>query len=185
MPLISAQNESSDAGRGTGSFLRLLRQHERQLQVYVVSLVPHWADADDIVQDTKIKLWERFAEYDSSGDFGAWSRAIAYFQVLTYRNKTRRERARLSPKALELVADAATAAAGEVDDRHRALVGCLARLTDSARSLLWRCYSEETSVKQIAEVLGRSVRGTQRAVAEIRCMLQDCIERTIHREERL
>ena len=154
------------------------------MQAYVVSLVPHWADADDIVQDTKIKLWERFGEYDPNGDFGAWARTIAFYQVLTYRSTARREHARLSQEALDLVAEAAAAIAPEADDRHRALVACLDRLTDKARSLLWTCYSSGSTVKQAAEALGRSVRATQRAVAQIRVSLQQCVERTIRREDR-
>ncbi len=164
--------------------MRLLTQQERGLQAYIVSLVPHWTDADDILQETKIKLWEKFATYDETGDFGAWARRIAHFEILTHRGKVRRERARLSQETLDLVAESAAAAAGEVESRYRALADCLNKLSDAGRDLLWRCYSGGAAVKDVAVSLGRSVRGTQRAVAKLRFTVLQCVERTVQREDR-
>ena len=74
--MTSPSNDHLDADPRTADFMRLVMQHDRQWKAYVVSLVPNWADADDILQDTKLELWERFAEYDPAGDFGAWARKI-------------------------------------------------------------------------------------------------------------
>ena len=52
-------------------FLLLLGRHERWLQAFVLSLVPNWADADDIVQEVRICLWQQFDSYDPTKDFGA------------------------------------------------------------------------------------------------------------------
>ncbi len=151
----------------------------------MASLVPNWADCDDILQNTKIRLWEQFADYDPAGEFGAWSRRIAFFQVQNHRTRLSRQRARLRPAVLELVAADAEAMAGETDDRYRALGDCLAKLTDSGRLLLAYCYGSGKSIRDIAIALGRSVRGTQRAVAKLRGDLQECVERAISREGRL
>jgi DNA-directed RNA polymerase specialized sigma24 family protein len=56
-------------------------------------------------------------------------------------------------------------------------------LSDAGRQLLVLCYSGNLSVKQVALKLGRSVRGLQRAVANLRKTLQQCIEDRLHREE--
>ena len=73
--------------------------------------------------------------------------------------------------------------AHEADARLRALAGCLKKLTDAARLLLWRCYAGGATIKDVAVSLGRSVRATQRAVAKIRSDLQQCIEREMRKEE--
>lgn len=165
-------------------FLRLVTQHDRQLKAYVLSLVPHWADADDILQDTKLELWERFAEYKPAGDFAAWARKIIFFRVMTFRTESGRRRARFSQEAFELVAAEAATVAHEADARLRTLAGCLQKMTDAARRLLWSCYAGGATIKDVAVSLGRSVRGTQRAVAKIRSDLQQCIEREMRKEER-
>jgi len=45
----------------------LLAKNERRLSQYVLALVPNWADADDLIQQTKVRLWEQFGQYDKSG----------------------------------------------------------------------------------------------------------------------
>jgi RNA polymerase sigma-70 factor (ECF subfamily) len=129
-------------------------------------------------------VWEKFASYDEAGDFGAWARRIAHFEVLTHRGKVRRERVRLSQEALDLVAETAATASVEAESRFRALADCLNKLSDAGRELLWRCYSGSAAVKDVAVSLGRSVRGTQRAVAKLRFTVQQCVERNIERENR-
>ena len=162
--------------------MRLVMQHDRQWKAYVLSLVPHWADAEDILQDTKLELWERFTEYDPAGDFGAWARKIIFYRVMTFRAKSGRERVRFSQTAFDLVAAEAAAVAHETDARLHTLAGCLKKLTAAARLLLWRCYASGATMKDIAESLGRSVRATQRAVAKIRSDLQRCIEQEMRKE---
>ena len=167
----------------TSEFVSLLLDNERQLKAYTVTLVPHWADAEDILQSTKLELWERFSEYDKSGDFGAWARRIIYYRVLTFRKNRSRERLRFGQEAFDLVAREAAAVANEANSRFSALISCLEKLTEASRALLWRCTAAGATVKDVALNIGRSVRGTQRAVAKIRRDLQVCIEQTMHREE--
>ena len=89
--MTSPSNDHLDADPRTADFMRLVTQHDRQWKAYVLSLVPHWADADDILQDTKLELWERFAEYDPAGDFGAWARKIILYRVMTFRSQSGRD----------------------------------------------------------------------------------------------
>lgn len=181
--MASNGNQHYDNEPRLTQFVGLLAQYDRQLKVFAVSLVPHWADAEDILQDAKIELWERFAEYDSAGDFGAWARRIIFYRVMTFRKKAGRERAHFSQAALDLLAEEAATVATETDARLSALASCIKKLSEAARVLLWRCTAGGATAKDVAESLGRSVRGTQRAVARIRCDLQQCIEREMRREE--
>jgi DNA-directed RNA polymerase specialized sigma24 family protein len=80
-------------------FVRLLAACERRLDNYVLALVPNWSDAEEIVQQAKLRLWERFEQYDRSKDFGAWACTIAYYEVLTFRTRAHRSRLLLSQAA--------------------------------------------------------------------------------------
>jgi RNA polymerase sigma-70 factor, ECF subfamily len=181
--LTSLNSNNCDADERASNFMRLVRQYDRQWKAYVVSLLPNWADADDILQDTKLELWERFAEYDPAGDFGAWARKIILFRVMTFRTRSGRERAHFSQEAFDLVAVEAAHIVDQADVRFRVLASCLQKLTDAARQLLWRCYATGVTIKDVALSLGRSIRGTQQAVAKIRSDLQQCIEREMRKEE--
>src|SRR5687767_8405236 len=72
-------------------FVFLLARHERQLGAYVMTMVPHPQDADDILQEAKVVMWRHFAKFESGTNFGAWSRKIAFHQVLAYRKRKHRD----------------------------------------------------------------------------------------------
>jgi RNA polymerase sigma-70 factor, ECF subfamily len=175
----------SDPNQRVQLFVSLLAQSERRLNGFVLSLLPNWSDADDVLQTTKLKLWEQFGNFDPSGDFGAWARKIAFFEILTYRKRTNRDRARFSNETLEHLAAEVQSIADEADLRHQALSHCLQRLATTGRDLLWGFYSGQGTVKDLAIRLGRSVRGTQRAVARLLHQLQQCVEQAVRAEDQL
>lgn len=180
--------DASEAGHNTSNdrnrqFVALLAKHERGLSGYVLSLIPNWADADDVLQETKLRLWEQFDTYDPGKDFGVWARTIAHYQVLTHRKRSGRQSARFTDTYVELMAIEAATVAQDAQIRHRLLSQCLQALDDLGRKTLALCYSDNRSIKDVAILFGRSVRGLQRAVANLRQKLQQCIEDHMHREE--
>jgi RNA polymerase sigma-70 factor, ECF subfamily len=47
-------------------FLTVFLANEREIFRYVAALVPTTADAQEIVQQTAVALWEKFGDYDRS-----------------------------------------------------------------------------------------------------------------------
>ena len=119
-------------------FLLLLGRHERWLQAFVLSLVPNWADADDIVQEVRIRLWQQFDSYDPTKDFGAWARAIAKYQALTYHKRQSRRAKLLSAELVETIAEEIGSIAEELTGEEQALRDCFEKLPSSKRDLLTR-----------------------------------------------
>ena len=74
-------------------FVRLLTQHQRRVYGYILTMVVNWNDADEILQETNLRLWEEFDRFEPGTDFAAWAIRVAYYQVLTWRKK--RDRSRL------------------------------------------------------------------------------------------
>src|SRR3954453_14471821 len=58
-------------------FLSLFLRSEREVVRYVAALVPNVADAEDIVQQTALVLWEKFEAYDRSLPFTPWACGFA------------------------------------------------------------------------------------------------------------
>jgi len=167
----------------TPEYLRLLGRHERRLRGFILSLVPNWADADDIAQEVRIRLWEQFESYDPTKDFGAWARTIAYYQILTHREKQARHRHLVSSQFVDAIAEEIATLSEELDAEQQALADCFEKLPETKRDLLLRYYSGQRTTREIAAELGRSFDATRQAILRARITLSDCVEETLHMED--
>ncbi len=163
------------------AFLGLFLKAERRIFAYIFTLLPNRADAEDVLQDVSKLMWEKFDETDPPGDFVAWGCRIAFYRVMEHRRSQRRERVIFSDAMLERVAETVSEHAGalRLDDRHDALACCLGKLTRRDRELLEERFKEGASVRSVADRLGRSADAVYKALARVRRVLHECVERTI------
>jgi RNA polymerase sigma-70 factor (ECF subfamily) len=166
-------------------FLTLFLQNQRRLYAYVLTLLPNRADADDVLQETSLVMWDRFDPTDPPADFLAWARRVAYHKVLDFFKKARRADARLGRLFVEKVAHAAGAEdAGALDDRREALAACLEKLAPQDRELLARRFADGATTKSASEALGRSVEAVYKALAKVRRGLFECVQKSLAKEGR-
>ncbi len=173
-----------DEHHQTKDFVGLWTAHARRVYSYILTLVPNWADAEDIFQETGTTLWEKFNEFTPGSDFGAWACRTAYYKVLSFSKR----KGRLfygDERLLEAVAEDTVAMADMLDAQHLALADCLKKLSDRDRDLIDRRYSQGGSVKSVAEQVGRSAPAIYKALQRIHQTLFDCISRKLSAEERL
>jgi RNA polymerase sigma-70 factor, ECF subfamily len=165
-------------------FVRLLASHERQLSGYVHTLVPLWQDAEDILQDTKVRLWEQFDSFRREGDFGAWAIAIANWMVRTHRKKCQRQRVCFSDRLLEKMSQHLPAISSPIqDERALALMECVMALNDANRHLLRLSCTGQRKIKDIASELGQTASATYTGLFRIRRSLFECVQRRLHEEK--
>jgi RNA polymerase sigma-70 factor (ECF subfamily) len=167
----------------TEQFVRLLARHERRVEAFVLSLVPNWSDAEEIIQETKLRLWQQYAEYDPAKDFGAWACTIAYYQVLTLRNRNRGQHVALGQAFLERVAAEIARRSDREINRAQQMADCLRKLDEAKRQLLKRHYSARETHVQIAADLGRKADSVRQELLRIRRTLYRCIEESGHGED--
>jgi RNA polymerase sigma-70 factor (ECF subfamily) len=167
-------------------FLRLFLQNERRLYAYILTLLPHRADADDILQEASLVLWDKFDENNPPADFAAWGCRIAYFKVLDFLKKTQRTRVHFSQAMLERVAETAVEQAPtlQLDERRAALAGCIEKLNPRDRDLLGLRFADGATTQSTAVQAGRSVEAVYKALAKIRQALFDCVTRALAQEGR-
>ncbi len=65
---------------GTELLIRLLARHQEELFRYIFALMPHEEDARDVLQETSVALFRKFAEYDPAKPFLAWAYRFAYVE---------------------------------------------------------------------------------------------------------
>lgn len=163
-------------------FVRLLASHERRIYAYILSLVPNWADADEIFQETNVRLWRDFAEFEPGTNFAAWAIRVAYYQVLTWRKRAARDQLIFDDDMVQSIACRHEALIPFAESRHRALGDCIKELTTQSRELLVLCYAPGARVKAVAENLGRTGPAVYKALQRIRASLKTCIERRMNME---
>jgi RNA polymerase sigma-70 factor (ECF subfamily) len=149
------------------------------LASFVLALVPNFADADEILQETKIRLWKQFGEYDPEKPFSKWARTVAHYQVLTYRKTKGREKVYYSTDLMETVAEDFEVRTSFYNDRSEALEHCLKSLSSKCQSLLRECYAGKPSVARAAKALGMAVESARKAIYRSRLAMHDCIERRL------
>src|SRR5262249_26318529 len=153
------------------------------LYAYILTLLPHRADAEDVFQESSLVMWDKFDERQPPDDFVAWGCRIAYFKVLDFYKKSRRSRVCFSQAMLERIAETAVEQADtlQLDDRREALTGCIEKLRPGDRDLLGRRLAEGATTQSTADQVGRSVDAVYKALAKIRQALFDCVSKTLAR----
>ncbi|MCG8585159.1 MAG: sigma-70 family RNA polymerase sigma factor [Pirellulales bacterium] len=157
-------------------FAELFRQHHARLFGYVLSLVHSVVDAQDIMQQASLTMWERFDGFEPGSDFFAWACSIARFKSLNWL-KAERRRQRVFSDAVELEITAAYCDVDpiEVAERKEALYGCVEELPADQQKLLFDCYDQSRAVADVAEELGRTVFSVYGSLRNIRRKLADCV----------
>jgi RNA polymerase sigma-70 factor, ECF subfamily len=166
-------------------FLRLFLAHQRRVYAYILTLLPHLADADDVFQQTSITLWGRRGQFQRGTNFSAWSCRVAYNTVLNFRAKSARERVRFDDALLARIAAQTERMGHELDVRRAVLHKCLERLRENDRDLLERRYAPGVTIKSLASAVGRPVEGLYKALRRIHEALSDCVDRATRSQREL
>ena len=165
-------------------FVRLLATHERQLAEYVHALIPLWQDAEDVLQNTKLRLWEQFDSFQSGTDFAAWAFTIAHYAVRTHRTERQRQRVCFSDDLLEKISrHLPTISASAPDARLSALIECVRALSQANRKLLSLVCAGQRKIKDVARELGQTSSATYVALFRIRRSLHECVENRLQKEK--
>jgi len=168
----------------TVQFVDLWTAASRRVYSFILSILPHWADAEEAFQETSRVLWEKFDQFEPGTDFTAWACRIAYYKVLEVRARRRRGPLAFSDAFVEAVEEELSASAEPLSRRHAAMLGCIEKLKPRDRDLVRRRYRESATTRSVSAELGRSVSAVYKALNRIHEALFDCIERTLAREGR-
>jgi RNA polymerase sigma-70 factor (ECF subfamily) len=158
-----------------------MTKHERLVYGYILSLVPHWADADEILQETNIRLWDEFEKFEPGSNFAAWAVRVAHFQVLTWRKRVSRSRLVFDQRVVDAIAAEPHWTDELFESRQEALAECIAELPDNSRELLRQCYVRGGKAKDVAIEMKRTPAAVYKALERLRLALHACIERKLAR----
>lgn len=177
-------------------FTRLFLANQRRIYGFILASVPHVSDADDLLQETNLAMWESFDEFDHTSDdtsgsgsgsggggFAAWGIAIARFRVMRFFRSKSQSAARFSEATVDLLADHIADASVDVDEMHEALAACIARLEENEQTIIRERYHDDLPAKQIADRLDLSVFTLYKRLNSVYAKLLGCIQRTLSEED--
>jgi RNA polymerase sigma-70 factor (ECF subfamily) len=157
-------------------FLSLFLRSEREIFRYVAALIPNVADAEDIVQQTALVLWEKFDAYDANQPFTPWACRFALNKTRQWLERRQRWQALLERGLAEELAQRREELRPELDVRLRHLEGCLGKLPVEQFTLVEGYYYRRDDIEKLAANCGRTVAATYKMLQRVRQSLQACIE---------
>ncbi len=162
-------------------FLRTFTVHESAIRAYVRRLVPLRADADDVMQEVAVVLWDKFAELADITGFRPWAFTVARYKVLSWLRDKGRDRLVLAEDVVEMLAEETVGEDSQLEKQRQALESCTDKLPSDQRSLLMRAYQAGASIQEIARSSGRTVAGFYQWLHRVRKILLDCVQQEIQK----
>lgn len=159
---------------------KLFVEHFAVVRGFVLALLPDFARAEDVVQETFLTVTRKAAEFQPGTEFPKWACAIARYKVLEARRAAGRAGCELSEEMLHTLAECPAATRDEV--RLDLLKQCLDGLAPQTRRAVDLRYQEDRSPAQIAAVFGWTAESAYSILSRARTFLRDCIERQMQHE---
>lgn len=167
----------------TEHLILLLTRHQDQLFRYIYTLLPHEADARDVLQETSVALFRKFDQFEPDRPFMPWACRFAYLQVLKHRERSPRQPVCLSEDVLALLADERAALEPHLETRLHALDLCLQKLPAADRELVTFRYDQKRTVEELMERVQQSRRTLFRNLERVRRWLHDCVTAQLREEK--
>jgi RNA polymerase sigma-70 factor (ECF subfamily) len=172
--LASSQNDEADwsavqaiAGGDQAAFARLAERETPRLLRFARSVLGSLEEAEDVVQDTLISLWENAGTWRPEARIGTWLHRVCYNRSI---DRLRRRRNLVDDSVLEDMPDG-----GALPDRGleegetvRSVREALDRLPERQRAAMLLFHFQDLSQVEAAEVLGVSEAALESLLARAR-----------------
>lgn len=158
-------------------FIEALTRHQPALEAFCHASLANREDAREVLQATCVKLWQKAADWNPETEFLPWAFTVARFTILSHYRDQKRDRLVFDEDVIQAMADEIEEAATAFDNRREALARCMKKLDQRQRRLLHDRYLVSQSLREIAEVSGRSLSAVKMTLLRIRQQLSACIER--------
>ena len=159
------------------AFESLVRRHLDAIYGYLYRLTGSAADAEDLAQETFLRVWQKAGSYAPGRVRAAtWLHTIAHrLAVDGFRKRRELTRAVLPEKADERADPATQQAALE---QQRLLDQALTQLPERQRAAILLCQVQGFSNAQAAEIIGVKVRALESLLARARRSLRESLAAT-------
>ncbi len=173
------------AGLNEDEFIRAFLKSQVGILHFIQCLVPSISDAEEILQETALVLWQKRSEYDAGrGTFFSWGCGVARFKTLNFLQRVRPTYLLENDITLRLCEIATETVRQPPDDRRvlRLLEECLQELNPKNRELLELHYRQKVTVADIAAAHSRGLSTIYDRLQNVRNSLARCVNRKLQAE---
>ncbi|HTI60607.1 RNA polymerase sigma factor [Mucilaginibacter sp.] len=140
------------------AFNLLLKKYQQKLYWHIRRMVIDHDDADDIVQDTFVKIWKNLPGFRSDAQLYTWMYRIATNECITFLNKKKqRNNIPLDDVAYELADTLADSTYFNGDKAQLKLQQAILTLPEKQRLVFNMKYYDDMKYEEMSDVLGTSV----------------------------
>ncbi len=145
-----------------GAFNELIKKYQQKIYWHIRKMVIDHNDADDVVQDTFIKVWHGLQNFRSDSQLFTWIYRIATNESLNFLQKKRRQNQVPldADDSLDLLNTLETSISQDYisgDEIQIKLQKAILQLPDKQRLVFNMKYYDELKYEEISEITGTSV----------------------------
>lgn len=142
------------------AFKLLLNKYQQKIYWHVRRLVVNHDDADDLVQDSFIKVWKNLSTFRNDAQLYTWIYRIATNECLTFLNKKKQQNnVPLEEVSPELAMSLKEGSYFNGNQAELKLQQALLTLPEKQRLVFNMKYFDDLKYEEISEILGTSVGG--------------------------
>ena len=164
------------------SFISLLSKHGGMLRGMIRNGVRGQNEVDEVMQRVSLIAWKKFGQLNDPSGFPKWAATIARFEIMKFRRERAKDSLQFNDTVTEMLMTESIEETEIRDHRIHLLEECLKELPEDRRELLMQAYESESSMKELAEQVGRTPDALYQMMSRLRITLLLCIERKMGKQ---
>ena len=158
--------------------VQIIKDHKDGLMFYLNSFVQNIHLAEDLTEDTFVKLIARRPRFSGKSTFKTWLYAIGRNVALDFLRKNAKLPTVSAEEAMTLIADEADVARQYLcSERKLQVHKALKQLNDEYRQVLVLVYFEDFQNDQVASIIGKSKKQIENLVYRAKLSLKSELEK--------
>ena len=140
------------------AFKKLVQQYQKPLYVQIRNIVLNHDDADDVLQNTFVKVYQNLSKFKGESKLFSWMYRIATNEAITHLNSKARRNGNTTEEFQQKQIDKLTADI-DYDGNEMAITlqKAVATLPEKQQLVFKMKYYQELKYEEISEILGTSV----------------------------
>jgi RNA polymerase sigma-70 factor (ECF subfamily) len=160
-------------GGNKQAFEVLVKRYERPVRATALDVLGDYHLASDVSQDAFVTAYENLPGLRKPVAFGAWLMKITRRRALDWARR-KRDEAPLESVDPQMIHNPD----GQLDEEKQWLLGAVIKLPQGERQVIMLRYFSGHSVKDVAEILGRSVGTVTKQLSRAHKRLRNILERS-------
>jgi RNA polymerase sigma-70 factor (ECF subfamily) len=180
-PRDPVQDEDADllnrlAASDEAAFRQLVERHIDRAFGIALRLLGSRADAEDVVQDTMLKVWTHRSQWEHGrAKFSTWLYRVVTNRCIDLHRRPRTDNVDAVPEPMDAQPDAVSTM--QRDEVTKMLESAMQRLPEQQRVAVILSYHENMSNGEIAEVMSTTIAAVESLLKRGRQQLRDLLRR--------